>query len=69
MFAPNFKSLGQVVAEKSLSLQTDKHTLNIMTEKAKSIYPLYISYTGGIMNTRMSVIRHVFGIILKKKII
>ena len=55
MFVPNFKILGQVVAEKSLtekSLQTDrqadKHT-NSITEKAKTIYPLYTSYTGGII--------------------
>ena len=57
MFVPNFKILGQVVAEKSLTekkftdrqtdRQTDKHT-NIRTEKAKTIYPLYTSYTGGI---------------------
>ena len=46
MFVPNFKILGQVVAEKSLtkkSLHTNTHT-----EKAKTIYPLYTSYTGGI---------------------
>ena len=56
MFVPNFKILGQVVAEKSLtekkSLQTDrqadKHT-NSITEKAKTTYPLYTSYTGGII--------------------
>ena len=52
MFVPNFKILGQVVSEKSLmekeSLQTDTHT-NIRTEKAKTIYPLYTSYTGGIL--------------------
>ena len=45
-FVPNFKILGQVVPEKSLtekSLQTHKRT-----EKAKPIYPLYTSYTGGI---------------------
>ena len=52
-FVPNFKLLTQVVAEKSLmekSLQTDKPThkqTNIITEKAKTIYPLYTSYRGG----------------------
>ena len=54
MFVPNFEILGQVVAEKSLTekkvyRQKDKDT-NIMTEKAKTIYPLYTSYTGGIIN-------------------
>ena len=42
-FVPNFRALSQVVVEKSLtekSLQTDKQT-NIITEKAKTIYPLY----------------------------
>ena len=50
MFVPNFKILGQVVSEKSLTEKkfTDRHT-NIRTEKAKTIYPLYTSYTGGIM--------------------
>ena len=52
MIVPNLKILSQVVSEKSLtekkSLQTDRHT-NIRTEKAKTIYPLYTSYTGGIM--------------------
>ena len=49
MFVPNFKILGQVVSEKSLTEKkfTDRHT-NIRTEKAKTIYPLYTSYTGGI---------------------
>ena len=53
MFVPNFKILGQVVSEKSLTekkftdRQTDRQT-NIRTEKAKTIYPLYTSYTGGI---------------------
>ena len=52
-FVPNFRILTQVVAEKSLtekkftdrqtSQQTDRQT-NIITEKAKTIYPLYTSY-------------------------
>ena len=47
-FVPNFRILIQVVAEKSLtekSLQTDRQTkkqANTITEKAKTIYPLYI---------------------------
>ena len=58
-FVPNFKILTQVVAEKSLTekkftdrqtnQQTDKPTdrqTNIITEKAKTIYPLYTSYRG-----------------------
>ena len=45
-FVPNFRALSQVVAEKSLTdkkvyRQTDKQT-NIIKEKAKTIYPLYI---------------------------
>ena len=49
-FAPNFRILTQVVAEKSLTekntdRQTNKQT-NIITEKAKTIYP-YILRTGG----------------------
>ena len=50
-FVPNFRILTQVVAEKSLTKkkftdkQTDKQT-NIITEKAKTIYPLYTSYRG-----------------------
>ena len=44
-----FQNLTQVVAEKSLtekkSLQTNRQT-NIITEKAKTIYPLYTSYRG-----------------------
>ena len=49
MFVPNFKILSQVVSEKSLTEKklTDTQT-NILTEKAKTIYPLYTSYTGGI---------------------
>ena len=45
MFVPNFKILGTVVPEKSLTKKkkfTHRHT-----EKAKTIYPLYTSYTGG----------------------
>ena len=54
-FVPNFRILTQVVAEKSLTekkftdrqtnQQTDRQT-NIITEKAKTIYPLYTSYRG-----------------------
>ena len=50
-FIPNFRALSQVVAEKPLTekkftdKQTDKQT-NLITEKAKTIYPLYISYRG-----------------------
>ena len=49
-FVPNSKILTQVVAQKSLTekntdRQTDKQT-NIITEKAKTIYPLYTSYRG-----------------------
>ena len=49
-FVPNFRALSQVVAEKSLTekkvyRQTDRQT-NIITEKAKTIYPLYTSYRG-----------------------
>ena len=49
MFVPNFKFLSQAVSEKSLTEKkfTDRQT-NIRTEKAKTIYPLYTSYTGGI---------------------
>ena len=46
MFVPNFKILGQVVAEKSLTKK--KVYTHTHTEKAKTIYPLYTSYTGGI---------------------
>ena len=60
-FIPNFRILTQVVAEKSLTekkvyRQTDSQT-NIITEKAKTIYPLYTSYRGN--NNR-------FGMILDK---
>ena len=54
MFVPNFKILGQVVSEKSLTEKkfTDRHTDTqtsaVRTEKAKTVYPLYTSYTGGI---------------------
>ena len=48
MFVPNFKILGQVVAEKSLTKKKFTHT-HTQTEKAKTIYPLYTSYTGGII--------------------
>ena len=54
MFVPNFKILSQVVSEKSLTekkfTDTQTHTqTNICTEKAKTIYPLYTSYAGGII--------------------
>ena len=49
MFVPNFKSLGQVVAEKSLTKKKVYTHTNKQTEKAKTIYPLYTSYTGGII--------------------
>ena len=45
MFEQNFRIPSQVVSEKSLtekSAHTHKHT-----EKAKTIYPLYTSHTGG----------------------
>ena len=48
MFVPNFKILGQVVAEKSLTKK--KVYTHAQTEKAKNIYPLYTSYTGGIIS-------------------
>ena len=60
MFVPNFKILSQVVSEKSLTekkftdRQTDRQT-NIRTEKAKTIYSLYTSYTGGIINTQYNL--------------
>ena len=51
-FVPNFRILTQVVAEKSLTekkkftnKQTDRQT-NIITEKAKAIYPLNTLYRG-----------------------
>ena len=51
MFVPNFKILSQVVSEKYLTEKkfTDTQT-NILTEKAKTIYPLYTSYAWGIIN-------------------
>ena len=51
MFVPNFKIIVQVVAEKSLTKKkfTHIHT-HTQTEKAKTIYPLYTSYTGGIIS-------------------
>ena len=53
-FVPNYRILTQVVAEKSLTekkvyRQTDRQTdrqTNIITEKAKTIYPLYTSHRG-----------------------
>ena len=54
-FVPNFKILGLVVPEKSLTKKKFTHThphpqTNIDAEKTKTIYPLYTSYTGSIMN-------------------
>ena len=56
MFVLNFKILSQVVSEKSLTEKkfTDRHT-NIRTEKAKTIYPLYTSYTGGITTNVINI--------------
>ena len=50
MIVPNFKILGTVVPEKSLTKKRFTHT---HTEKAKTIYPLYTSYTGGIIRNRI----------------
>ena len=46
---PNFKILGQVVPENSLTEKKVYTHTNTHTEKAKTIYPLYTSYTGGII--------------------
>ena len=49
-FVPKFRIITKVVAEKSLtekSLQQTNKQTNIVTEKAKTIYPLYTSYRGG----------------------
>ena len=52
-FVPNFKILGSVVPEKSSTKKslhtnpTPTHT-NTVTEKTKTIYPLYTSYTRGL---------------------
>ena len=48
MIVPNFKILGTVVPEKSLTKKMFTHTHTHTNEKAKTIYPLYTSYTGGI---------------------
>ena len=50
MSVPNIKILSQVVSEESLTEKkfTDKQT-NIVTEKTKTIYPLYTSYAGGLI--------------------
>ena len=48
MFVPNFKILGKVVPEKSLT----KKKVYTHTEKAKTIYPLYTSYTVGIITKK-----------------
>ena len=49
MSVPNFKILSQVVSEKSLTEKKVYKQTNIVTEKAKTIYPLYTSYAGGII--------------------
>ena len=58
MFVTNFKILGQAVPEKLLTKikvnrQTDRQR-DSLTEKAKTIYPLYTSYTGGIIIFQLS---------------
>ena len=50
MSVPNFKILGTVVPEKSLTKKKFTHTHTQTHGKAKTIYPLYTSYTGGIKN-------------------
>ena len=52
MFVPNFRIPSQVVSEKSLTEEKVYRQTNIRTEKAKTIYPLYTSYTGGINMVR-----------------
>ena len=49
MFVPNFKVLCQAVAEKCLTEKNTNIQTNSVTEKAKTIYPLYTSYTRGII--------------------
>ena len=49
MSVTNFKILSQVVSEKSLTEKKVYKQTNIVTEKAKTIYRLYTSYTGGII--------------------
>ena len=55
-FLQNYKILGQVVPEKSLTEKTFTHTLTQTHKhcyrKGKTIYPLYTSYTGGIISLR-----------------
>ena len=48
MFVPNSKILGQAVPEKSLMKKKLTDGQTILTEKAKTIYPIHTSYTGGI---------------------
>ena len=48
MSVPNTKILCQVVSEKSLTEKKVYKQTKIVTEKAKTIYPLYTSYAGGI---------------------
>ena len=56
-FVPNFKTLSQVVPEKALTeiKLTDRYT-NIVTEKAKTIYPLYTSYAGCILMLQLQML-------------
>ena len=49
MFVPNFKILGTVVPEKSLTKKKVYTHSHRHTEKPKTIYTLYTSYTGGII--------------------
>ena len=44
------KILGQAVPEKSLTKKKVNRQTDILTEKAKAIYPLYTSHTGGIIS-------------------
>ena len=52
MSVPNIKILSQVVSEKSLTEKKVNRQTNIVTEKAKTIYPLYTLYAGGINMTK-----------------
>ena len=45
-FVPNFRILRQVFAEKSLTEKKVYRKTNIVTGKAKTIYPLYTSKWG-----------------------
>ena len=58
-FVTNFTILSQVVHEKSLTEKkiADIYT-NIVTERAKTIYPLYTSHAGGIMMLQLQMLWH-----------